>query len=229
VGTLIPASLFCAKTVSRLTNGWSRNGVTIFLASLFVIPVLAFCFWFGLSNQSVIIAVLVVLAVFTYVWWKAVDFSAMAICSAILWVAVFGVFFPSLAVNEVPADILKIVGERNVFFFRDPQPAMLPILKKRSMEVVFNLTGVAQQCDQTPLVFSLREQSERLKSNATALNVKVSELYSYKAIIALEKLVSSAVRSSAGGKSQLAIKSRSLEPLKTEIVLFQVLCATGES
>jgi hypothetical protein len=41
--------------------------------------------------------------------------------------------------------------------------------------------------------------------------------------------VGSAVRSSAASKWQSAIKSRSLEPLKTEIVLFQVLCATDKS
>jgi 4-amino-4-deoxy-L-arabinose transferase-like glycosyltransferase len=229
VGTLIPASLFCAKTVGGLTNGWSRNGVTIFLATLFVIPLLTFCTWFRLSNHSLIIAVLILLAVFAYIWWKAVDFSSMAITSAILWAAVFGVLFPSLGVNEVPAQVSNIVGERNVFFYRDPQPAMLPIGEGRSMELVFNLTGVAQHCGETPLVFSLREQSKRLKSNAAALNVKLREVYSYKTILALEKLVGSAVRSSAASKWKIAIKSRSLEPLKTEIVLFQVLCATNEA
>ena len=229
VGTLIPASLFCAKTVGGLTNGWSRNGVTIFLATLFVIPLLAFCTWFRLSSHSLIIAVLILLAVFAYLWWKAVGFSAMAISSAILWAAVFGVFFPSLGVNDVPAQVLNNVGERNVFFYRDPQPAMLPIIKGRSMDLVFNLTGVAQHCDETPLVFSLREQSQRLKSHAAALNTKLREVYSYKAIMALEKLVGSAVRSSAASKWKSAIKSRSLEPLKTEIVLFEVLCASNES
>ena len=94
VGTLIPASLFCAKSVDGLTNGWSRNGVTIFLATLFVIPLLAFCTWFRLSSHSLIIAVLILLAVFAYVWWKAVGFSATAISSALLWTAVFGVFSP---------------------------------------------------------------------------------------------------------------------------------------
>ena len=229
VGTLIPASLFCAKSVGGLTNGWSRNGVTIFLATLFVIPLLAFCTWFRLSSHSLIIAVLILLAVFAYVWWKAVGFSAMAISSALLWTAVFGVFFPSLGVNDVPAGVLNIVGERNVFFYRDPQPAMLPIIKGRSMDLVFNLTGVAQHCDEKPLVFSVREQSKRIKSNAAALKVDLRELYSYTAIIALEKLVGSASRSLAASKSQLAIKSRSLEPLKTEIVVFQVLCATDKS
>jgi hypothetical protein len=141
VGTLIPASLFCAKSVGGLTNGWSRNGVTIFLASLFVIPVLAFCIWFRLSSHSLIIAVLILLAVFAYVWWKSVGFSAMAISSAILWTAVFGVLFPSLGVNDVPAEVLNIASDRNIFFYRDPQPAMLPIIKGRSMQVVFNLTG----------------------------------------------------------------------------------------
>ena len=229
VGTLIPASLFCAKSVGGLTNGWSRNGVTIFLATLFVIPLLAFCTWFRLSSHSLTIAVLILLAVFAYVWWKAVGFSAMAISSAVLWTAVFGVFFPRLGVNDVPAEVLNIVGGRNVFFYRDPQPAMLPIIKGRSMDLVFNLTRVAQHCDETPLVFSLREESKRINSNAAALKVNLRELYSYKAIIALEKLVSSAVRSSAASKWQSAIKSRSLEPLKTEIVLFQVLCATDKS
>ena len=205
VGTLIPASLFCAKSVGGLTNGWSRNGVTIFLATLFVIPLLAFCTWFRLSSHSLIIAVLILLSVFAYVWWKAVGFSAMAISSAILWTAVFGVLFPSLGVNDVPAEVLNIVGGRNVFFYRDPQPAMLPIIKGRSMDLVFNLTGVAQHCDETPLVFSLRYESKRINSNAAALKVNLRELYSYKAIIALEKLVSSASdpQPQANGNQQL--------------------------
>jgi hypothetical protein len=122
--------------------------------------------------------------------------------------------FPSLGVNELPAEVLNIVGERKVFFSEIRRQPMLPIIKRRSMELVFNLTEVAQHCDETPLVFSMREQSERLNSNAAALNVKLLELYSYKAIIAVEKLVSSAVRSSAAMKWQLAIKSRSLEPSK---------------
>jgi 4-amino-4-deoxy-L-arabinose transferase-like glycosyltransferase len=224
VGTLIPASLFCATRFRGLTVGWSRNGVTIFLAFLFVIPVLAFCFWFRVASDALIIAVLILLGIFVYCWWKSVDFRAMAMSSAVLWTAVFGVVFPNLGANEMPAEVIDIVDERKVFFFREPQPAMLPITKGRSMELMFDLDGVAQHCREVPLIFSLREQSAILKTDAASLNLKLRQVYTYKAVLAFEKLIASVLKSSMASNWQSAIGSRSLEPLKTEIALFEIRC-----
>ena len=83
----------------------------------------------------------------------------MVLTSAILWTAMFGVVFPTLGVNELPAQVINIIDQRRVFFFRDPQPAMLPIAKGRSMELVFDLRLVAQECGESPLIFSLQEES----------------------------------------------------------------------
>ena len=228
VGTLIPASLFCATSVGDLTAGWSRNRVTIFLACLFVIPVLAFCFWFRASTYPLITAVLILLVVFVWAWWKATSFWGMAISSAILWAALIGLAFPSLGVNEVPAEVFNIIDKRKVFFFREPQPAMLPMAKGRSLELVMELGGIAQQCGEAPLIFSLRDQSIRLKNNAAALNLNLREVYSYKAILAIQKLVASAIKPSAARHWQTAFRSPSLEPLKTEIALFEVFCAAND-
>jgi hypothetical protein len=229
VGTLIPASLFCATSVGDLTAGWSRNRLTIFLACLFVIPVLAFCFWFRASSYRLIMGALILLVVFVWVWWKATSFWGMAVSSAILWAALVGLLFPSLGVNEVPAEVFRIIDQRKIFLFREPQPAMLPIAKGRSMELVVELEGVAQQCGETPLIFSLRAHSISLQNKAAALNLNLHEVYNYKVVLALEKLVSSALNSSAASKWQLALRRRSLEPLKTEIALFEVLCAANDA
>jgi hypothetical protein len=203
--------------------------VTIFLACLFVIPFLVFCLWFRASSYPLIIAVLSLLAVFVWVWSKTITFWGRAMSSALLWTAVFGLIFPSLGVNEVPAEVFRIIDQRKIFLFREPQPAMLPIAKGRSMELVVELEGVAQQCGEMPLIFSLRAHSISLQNKAAALNLKLQEVYNYKVVLALEKLVSSALNSSAASKWQLALRRRSLEPLKTEIALFEVLCAANDA
>jgi hypothetical protein len=153
----------------------------------------------------------------------------MAISSAILWTALFGVVFPSLGVNEVPAEVFNIVGKRKVLFFQEPQPAMLPIIKGRSMEVVLELGGVVPQCGEAPLIFSRGEQFSSLKNNAAGLNLNLRELYNYRSTLALERLVGSALNPSAADKWQLALGSRSLEPLKTEIALFEILCGPSDT
>jgi hypothetical protein len=176
-----------------------------------------------------IMGALILLVVFVWVWWKATSFWGMAISSAILWAALVGLLFPGLGVNEVPAEVFNIIDERKVFLFREPQPAMLPIAKGRSMELVMELGEIARQCGEAPLIFSLGEQSIRLKNNAAALSLNLGEVYSYKVVLALEKLAGSALKSSAASKWRSALRSRSLEPLKTEIALFEVLCAATDS
>ena len=223
VGTLIPASLFCATSVGELRAAWSRNGVTIFFACLFVIPFLAFCFWFGASSYTLIV-LLILLVLFAWVWWKTPNFWAMALSSAVLWAALFGLIFPTLGVNELPGEIFKIIDQRTVFFFREPQPAMLAIASGRSMELVDDLGIVAERCGEAPLIFGLRDRSVSLQSKAAALNLTLSEVYSYKVVLAIEKLIASAIKPSAASNWQTALGTRSLEPLNTEIVLFEMFC-----
>jgi hypothetical protein len=51
-------------------------------------------------------------------------------------------------------------------------------------------------------------------------------VYRYKTISALEKIAKSAFNDSAGSELPAALKARSLEPLKSDIILYESLCAS---
>ena len=113
-----------------------------------------------------------------------------------------------------------------VVLFKDPQPAMLPMIAGESLDYVAELSKAVSYCSDRPLVFSLERHIDTLKRQAWAWDLGLQEVYRYKSILAVEKIAKSAYDDFAASELRAALKTRSLEPLKSDIVLYESVCAS---
>jgi hypothetical protein len=226
VGTLVPASLFCATGIGVIKSMRVGTCFAVLFSLLFVGMIIAFSFWFKISGYEVIALSLLIIG-FAWIWWRARQFWAMAAISALLWCALVGFVFPTFGVNGIPAAVIDQAEGRKVFLFKDPQPAILPIAAGHSADYVLELSGLVRHCQEKPLVFTLDEYTEELEAEARAVDVQLQEIYRYKTILAVEKLAKTAFKDFAASELRLALKDRSLEPLKTGIIMYESLCAVG--
>ncbi len=224
VGTLVPASLLCASGIDALKSLRSGRRIAVLLSVLFVGLVIACCYWFKIAGYGVVLLSLLIIG-FAWIWCRAQQFWRLAAISALLWCAVIGFVFPTLGVNAMPPVLVDKIQGRMVFLFKDPQPAMLPMIAGESLEYVSELSKLVSYCSERPLVFSLEQHTNLLKRHARAVDLGLQELYRYKTILAVEKIAKSAYNEFAASELRAALKVRSLEPLKSNIILYESLCA----
>jgi 4-amino-4-deoxy-L-arabinose transferase-like glycosyltransferase len=224
VGTLIPASLFCASGIDALKSLRSGRWVAVLLSVSFVGVIIASCYWFKIAGYEVVLLSVLIVG-FAWIWCRAQQFWRLAASSALLWCALVGFVFPTLGVNALPPSVINQIQGRMVFLFKDPQPAMLPITAERSADYVTELSKPVRHCTERPLVFSLEQHVNSLKRQARALDLGLQEVYRYKTILAVEKLAKTAFNDFAASELRSALKSRSLEPLKSGIILYESICA----
>jgi hypothetical protein len=226
VGTLVPASLFCASGIDALKSLQSARWIAVILGGLFVGLVIASCYWFKIAGYEVVLLSVLIIG-FAWIWCRAQQFWRLAAISALLWCALVGFVFPTLGVNAMPPAIIDKVQGRMVFLFKDPQPAMLPIIAGESADYVTELSKPVSYCTERPLVFSLEQHIDTLKRHARAWDLGLQEVYRYKTILAVEKIAKTAFNDFAGSELRAALKARSLEPLKSDIILYESLCASS--
>ena len=226
VGTLVPASLFCASGIDALNSLRSGRRIAVLLSVLFVGLVIASCYWFNIAGYEVVLLSVLIIA-FAWIWCGKQQFWRLATISALLWCALVGFVFPTLGVNAMPPALLDKIQGRIVFLFKDPQPAMLPIIAGESLEYVSELSKPVSYCSERPLVFSLEQHMDVLNRHARAVDLGLQEVYRYKTILAVEKIAKSAYNDFAGSELGTALKARSLEPLKSDIFLYESVCASS--
>ena len=187
VGTLIPASLFCAGGIDALKSLRSGRWVAVLLSVLFVGVIIASCYWFKIAGYEIVLLSVLIIG-FAWIWCRAQQFWRLAAISALLWCVLVGFVFPTLGVNEIPPAVIDQVHGRRVFLFKDPQPAMLPIAAGYSGAYVSELSKAVQYCTERPFVFSLEQHIDSLKVQARRSDLGLQEVYRYKTILAVEKL-----------------------------------------
>jgi hypothetical protein len=116
-----------------------------------------------------------------------------------------------------------------VFLFKDPQPAMLPVIAGESAECVTELSKPVGYCTERPLVFSLEQYIDTLKRQASAWGIGLREVYRYPTISAVEKIAKSACDDFAASELRAALKTRSLDPLKSDIILYESVCRSSQA
>jgi 4-amino-4-deoxy-L-arabinose transferase-like glycosyltransferase len=226
VGTLVPASLFCASGIDALKSLRSGRRIAVILSVLFVGLVIACCYWFKIAGYEVVLLSVLIIG-FAWIWCRAQQFWPLAAISALLWCALVGFVFPTLGVNAMPAAVIDKVHGRMVFLFKDPQPAMLPIVAGESADYVAELSKPVSYCIERPLIFSLERDIDLLKRHARAWDLGLQEVYRYKTILAVEKIAKTAFNDFADSELRAALKARSLEPLKSDIILYEAVCASS--
>src|SRR5688572_12237655 len=212
VGTLVPASLFCASGIDALKSLRCGRRIAGVLSVLFVGLVIACCCWFKIAGYEVILLSVLIIG-FAWIWCRAQQFWRLAAISALLWCGLIGFAFPTLGVNALPPALPDKIQGRMVFLFTDPQPAMLPVITGESAEYVTELSKPVGYCTERPMVFSLEQHIDTLKRQAWAWGIGLREVYRYPTILAVEKIAKSAYDDFAASQLRTALKTRSLDLL----------------
>ena len=226
VGTLVPASLFCAGGVDALNSLRPGRWIAVLLSALFVGLVIAGCYWFQIAGYEVVLLSVLFIG-FAWIWCRGQQFWRLATISALLWCALLGFVFPTLGVNAMPPGLLADLRGSMVFRFKDPHPALLPMIVGESLEYVAELSEPLSHCTERPLVFSLEQHTDLLERHALALDLSLREVYRYKTVLAVEKIAKAAYNDFAGSELRAALKARSLEPLKSDIILYESVCTSS--
>jgi len=223
VGSLVPLALLTAAGIPSMTpRGYmlaGRIGAT--LVSIAVPPFLFFFGWFYGSRPELYIA-LVAYFVFLITWWMGVRPLQMAVAAAALWTVSVGLIYPSLGVNDFPGRILDRIAGKDVLFYVDVQPALLPIVAGHSFKLEKDAVQLGQQCHTSPLVFALDQHATKLEGSLALRGIQFTRVDTFKSLIALHKALRPARW--AGEDWRRAFRGRTIDPLKSTIVLYQLSC-----
>ncbi|MBN9691707.1 MAG: glycosyltransferase family 39 protein [Verrucomicrobia bacterium] len=219
--------LSVVPTQAALAAHWLAPGGRIqrltmaFAALIFGILAFAvgsFALWFQLG---IIIPLLSwTLAVTAFLWaQRGVDpIRVVALCGVVL-ALVFGGLYPRLGLNGLPAGIETVIGSRPTFTFDRMQPAMLSPRLGRS---VLQFTPERLTNSLPAVVFVDRPVVPDFQKRLSELGLQAQEITRYKTFYSRKVWIRFARADATAADWQAALKSRSLEGLKTDLIGFEV-------
>ncbi len=218
-GSIVPMALLlaCAMHSADIRGlRWSaRLGML-----LGVVVTALFCgaaLWFKLALWTPLLT-LIPLGLFVWVWWNSRHVEAMALSAALLWMLLLGAVYPQLGINYIPGEVYERVGDKDVILFAGPQPALLAITKGRA----YYRTKYLKEKDlsSTPLIFTPLSKAVDLEKQLQDLKQSYTPQYRYKALNSRGTWARFTRRGTTQADWRRAFAARSLEGLKTEIVLY---------
>jgi len=230
IGSLIPLALLCALMIRANTERAVRVPARLaMIATSFTVLSVTTVFWWFRTGVTELGVVLAAYAVFAIFWWQGDQLFPMALSATMLWMTLAGVLYPTVGFNEIPQRIFEVVKGRPVIIYKDKQPRLLPVAVGRSLtqRQVLGPSDLASEGGQSPLLFTTEEHSADLEQNLRALGVAYERVESYKTLNARDKWVRYARTRSTWDDWVLALKSRSLEPVKLTIVIYALRPRTG--
>lgn len=221
IGALLPFSIAIALALPELHQRWSfRLGALTALALATTLTAFAWRFhlggWLWLLPST---------AYLLWAWWCQRGAGHTLAAPALFALSVFWGAFPALGVNAVPAAVVELGKEREVAFYRGPQPAMLPILSARAHRQYPNLSAAdARQlaANATP-VFAEQSQVVFLQAELAAYGWRLQPLGEYAALASHGSGVRLAKPGATNADWLAAWNSRDLTPLKTVVQWFRVV------
>jgi len=205
-----------------LAPGGRVQRLTLAFAAL-VFAVLAgvvgsFALWFKLG--LVIPLLTVGLAVTGLVAaWKGVNPVRVVALSAAVLSLVFGGLYPRLGLNHLPAGIEHIIGARPTYAFDRLQPAMLSPRLGRSVQP---FTPARVLPGQPVLVFVDQFVQPEFTKQLQAAGLTAQELTRFKTFYSRKAWIRFARGDATAADWQTALKTRSLDGLRTDLIGFEV-------
>ncbi len=236
MGSLMPISLLCAAAFGP--NGSARvrvcSRLAILVTSLIVLAGAGFSWWFKTASIELVL-VGGSYALFALVWWRGVGIVPMAVSATMLWTALVGFLYPTFGANAIPASIVERVRAERVFLYSEIQPAFLPITLGRSLERVnrINLLRWPTRHEGCPWIFVTQQDLPRFDQELQSLGVEPKPAASYKTLRQIEDVMKSVLKGETRSQWLVALRTRSLEPIKERIFLYRLeipgMCETNST
>jgi 4-amino-4-deoxy-L-arabinose transferase-like glycosyltransferase len=220
IGSLVPLAIFLAVALPQLRSRWPfRLGAL--LALLLGGGLAGFAFWFQLGGWYWLILPAAYLA---WAWWQRRALGHTLAAPALFWIAVLWGVFPAIGVNAVPPAVVELGRAQPVAMFDGPQPAMLPILSRRTHRHYarldqFDLAKLS--AGKTPVFV----EDKDLPAFHAALNnagYRAAPRGSYQTLASHGSGLRFARVGAKSADWQAALTSRSLAPLLTTVHWFEI-------
>ncbi len=220
IGSLVPLAIFLALVLPQISERWPFR-IGGMLALLFGATLAGFCFWFGLGAWYWLI---LPSAYLLWAWWPQRSLGHRLAAPAIFWMALLWGVFPAIGVNAVPAAVVELGKSRAVAMFDGPQPALLPILSQQAHRHYRQLDNfdLAELSSLKTPVFLEEKDISRFKQALTATGYSAHELGSYQTLASHGSGLRFARVGTTSEDWKHAFTSRSLDPLMTRIIWFEI-------
>ena len=161
-----------------------------------------------------------VLIGFVFAWWRRAPHPAgLAGSAALLWAAGWGVAFPALGVNAVPAEVVTLARDKPVILFDGPEPALLPILERRALRQTSRLTPPIAP---GTLITVRAEDRVALDGQLAALGLHATQRLEYRALTSAGSGIRFARAGATRDDWKRAWTERSPAPLMSTVQVLEV-------
>lgn len=220
IGSLAPFAVFLALTLPQIQARWPYR-LGALLALLLGGGLAAFAFWFGLGGWYWL---LLPAGYLGWAWWRARSQGHTLAAPAVFWIALLWGVFPALGVNAVPPAVVELGRQQAIAMFDGPQPAMLPILSSHAQRQYsrldkFDLAELA--AGKTP-IFLESKDLPRFEDSLKTAGYEARQLGSYQTLASHGSGLRFARVGAGKTDWQAALASRSLAPLLTTVLWFEI-------
>ena len=220
IGSLAPFAVFLALTLPQIQARWPYR-LGALLALLLGGGLAAFTFWFGLGGWYWL---LLPAGYLGWAWWRARSQAHTLAAPAVFWIALLWGVFPALGVNAVPPAVIELGRQQAIAMFDGPQPAMLPILSAHAQRQYsrldkFDLAELAT--GKTP-IFLESKDLPRFEDSLKTAGYEARQLGSYQTLASHGSGLRFARVGAGKADWQAALASRSLAPLLTTVLWFEI-------
>ena len=219
---VIPMMLLRGRQILECIPGWIRF-ISAMPMIVIVVAVQWFAIWFELERLWPALIPLLLIGVFTVIWWRAKSLLTIALAIA-FWILNIQIFvsisYPNLRINDAPSWLVEHAKEQEVVYFGGPHPAMLSAVTGRSHRHVSpNDLNPLKAIQSGTWIVLQRSDVALLQALAARGGLDAHELGRWKALVNQ----GSAFRFARPGASwELAIKRRDLQELTTELIVFKI-------
>lgn len=221
IGSHIAAALIAATLFETADDAEWRWPARLGAAAM-IMPVMmlgSFAWWVRTANFELTV-VLGALALFGYFWWHAKKPLAMALTAGFLSLTTMAFLLPSFGFNSVPTRVVERAQKAPVALFGEPSPAFLPVLLKRSLPVIRRPDELANFSG--GLVFVMDRYQDAFEAAADASHLKRELIDSFSSLGSVDELARRLAKSANRALLRELLRTRSLEPAKHRVHIFQL-------
>lgn len=221
IGSLPPLALIVAFALEQGSiPPWTRRLGT--LLPVLAAGMLTLLLWRWYPGQWLAWGSLsVAIVVFVAIWWRRYVSSAwLAASAAALWAVGWGIAFPQLGVNAIPAAVVALALDRPVILFAGPQPALLAILEQKPLR---QTSRIDEPVAPGTLITVRAEDRNMLDTQLQAQRLTVVERLNYRALISSGSGIRFAREGATRDDWRQAWDQRDPTPLQSSVHVLEVL------